>query len=272
MPRVVQCSMVQDLGSPVDLIFSLATHSTVPATSEFLSFSIGGEPVEAQELIDAHGNRFHRVAAGPGLLSIEYQASVEIPSPPQQATEIELLEMQRPSRYAESDVLFSTTRTMFSGLHGFEMLNAIRDYVHTALTYAPDSTKPTDSAVTTLASGRGVCRDFAHVVIALLRAMDVPARYVSCYAPGLIPMDFHAVAEAYIDGAWYVVDATGLTDRTQLVRIATGRDAADCAFLTFRDGNARLQSLQIDAWVQDGTDRIDPATANDDPHALVQIS
>ena len=98
-------------------------------------------------------------------------------------------------------------------------------------------------------TGQGVCRDYAHVVIALLRAMDMPARYAACFAPGLQPMDFHAVAEAYLDGAWYVIDGTRLANRRSLVRIATGRDAADCAFLSYHGGYVGLQRMRVDAWV-----------------------
>ena len=87
------------------------------------------------------------------------------------------------------------------------------------------------------------------MVIALLRAMDMPARYAACYAPGLRPMDFHAVAEAYLDGAWYAIDATRLANRRSLVRIATGRDAADCAFLSYHGGYVGLKRLRVDAWV-----------------------
>ena len=86
-----------------------------------------------------------------------------------------------------------------------------------------------------------MCRDFAHLVIALLRARNVPARLVAVYAPGLQPMDFHAVVEAAIDGEWRVVDATTLAPRQSLVRIATGRDASDTAFLTVQSGRADLR-------------------------------
>jgi transglutaminase-like putative cysteine protease len=82
-------------------------------------------------------------------------------------------------------------------------------------------------------------------VIALLRAIDVPARMVAVYAPGLSPMDFHAVAEAFIDGNWHVVDATGLAPRQSLLRISTGRDAADIAFLTNHWANLTLLDLQV---------------------------
>lgn len=83
----------------------------------------------------------------------------------------------------------------------------------------------------------------------MLRAVNVPARVVAVYAPGLYPMDFHAVAEAYHDGAWYVIDATRLANRRSLVRIATGRDAADCAFLSYHGGHVGLSHMRVDAWV-----------------------
>ena len=115
------------------------------------------------------------------------------------------------------------------------------------MTYSPGLSLGTDSAVTTLMTGQGVCRDYAHVVIALLRAMDIPARYAACYAPGLRPMDFHAVAEAYLDNAWHVIDATRLANRHSLIRIATGRDAADCAFLSFHGANVTMPHLFVNA-------------------------
>ena len=90
---------------------------------------------------------------------------------------------------------------------------------------------------------QGVCRDYAHLVIAMLRARNVPARLVAVYAPGLSPMDFHAVVEAAIDGHWRAVDATTLAPRETLVRISTGRDASDTAFLTVQSGRADLVSV-----------------------------
>jgi transglutaminase-like putative cysteine protease len=95
-----------------------------------------------------------------------------------------------------------------------------------------------------------VCRDYAHLVIALLRAVNVPARLVAIYAPGCYPMDFHAVAEAYVDGMWRVVDATCLAPRQTMVRIATGRDAADTAFLDNHGGGINLTSMNVNAWVE----------------------
>jgi transglutaminase-like putative cysteine protease len=96
--------------------------------------------------------------------------------------------------------------------------------------------------------------------VALLRALGVPARLVAVYAPGLDPMDFHAVAEAWVDDAWHVVDATTLAPRSTLLRIATGRDAADTAFLTVTRGGAALASMEVtataDALPDDDLDRL----------------
>jgi hypothetical protein len=117
-------------------------------------------------------------------------------------------------------------------------------------------------------TGQGVCRDYAHVVISLLRAMDMPARYAACFAPGLQPMDFHAVAEAYHDGAWYVIDATRLANRRSLVRIATGRDAADCAFLSYHGGHVGLAHMRVDAWVMPDAASADGLEGAGRPDAL----
>ena len=93
-------------------------------------------------------------------------------------------------------------------------------------------------------TGAGVCRDYSHLTIALLRALDTPARLVAVYAPGCDPMDFHAVTEVAVDGRWLAVDATTLAPRQSLLRIATGRDAADTAFLTNFGGHLLLESTR----------------------------
>ena len=95
------------------------------------------------------------------------------------------------------------------------------------------------TATDTLLLRRGVCRDFAHVMVSLARASAIPARYVSCYAPGVEPQDLHAIAEVFLSdpatpggGAWYLVDATGIADPAQTVQIGVGRDAADVSFIS----------------------------------------
>ncbi|MEO6534059.1 MAG: transglutaminase family protein, partial [Pseudolysinimonas sp.] len=178
-----------------------------------------------------------------------------------------------PSRYVQSDTLTSFARETFPGLTGHRRDGArlvceVSRWVYERLVYAPDSTSPTGGAVETLASGRGVCRDYAHLTAALLRALDVPARLASVYAPGLSPMDFHAVVEALVvvggREQWVVVDSTRLAPRQSLVRIATGRDATDTAFLTNTLSDIRLLRLQVDATSSEVFD--------DDPDELIALS
>jgi transglutaminase-like putative cysteine protease len=104
-----------------------------------------------------------------------------------------------------------------------------------------------DTAVDTLLAGQGVCRDYAHLTVTLLRALEVPTRLVAVYAPGLSPMDFHAVVEADVDGTWCVVDSTRLAPTSSLVRICSGRDAADTAFLSLFGGLAQFGTMNVTA-------------------------
>ena len=133
-----------------------------------------------------------------------------------------------------------------------ELVTAVVEWVHGRLAYTGGSSGPTDDAVDTLLLGAGVCRDYAHLVRSLLRARDVPARLAAVYAPGLDPMDFHAVVEAWVDGAWRLVDATRLAPRPSLLRIATGRDAADTAFLTTHHGQVRFGTVTVTALAEPG--------------------
>jgi transglutaminase-like putative cysteine protease len=125
--------------------------------------------------------------------------------------------------------------------------SAVVAWVKSEVRYVRGSSNSTDGALRTLVSGKGVCRDFAHLSIGLLRALDIPARCVSTYAPGLSPMDFHAVIEVSVGGEWHVIDATGLAPRQSLLRIATGRDDSDAAFLTVVGGQVNFTSLGVTA-------------------------
>ena len=269
MQRVVTAAIDLEIASCADLVFSLAVARSVPVVSEQLTFTQGGRQYTATEIVDPSGSRLHRLTGEPGPLEIRYEATVHGQSGAMHTSDLETITYLRPSRYCQSDEVFGQARRQFRGLEGHDLLVAVSDFVATSTTYTPGLSQGTDSAVTTLMTGQGVCRDYAHVVIALLRAMDVPARYASCYAPGLRPMDFHAVAEAYLDGAWYVIDATRLANRSTLVRIATGRDAADCAFLSFHGAHVGLEHLRVDAWVEG---EAQPEPAADDPAALVQLA
>jgi transglutaminase-like putative cysteine protease len=200
---------------------------------------------DVDELAGDVGSRTHVLSLEPGRLELTYRAGVCTGTPQPAASTGDLLVATRPSRYAESDRLTGVAATEFGGLRGLPLAEAVRDWVHQRLVYVTGTSRPTDGAVETLLAGAGVCRDYAHLVVALLRALDVPARIASAYAPGLSPMDFHAVAEAWVDGRWVLLDATGLAPRSHMVRIATGRDAADTAWLTTARGQMQLVRLEV---------------------------
>jgi transglutaminase-like putative cysteine protease len=247
MRRTVSSHQELDLRGRTEMVFSIAVSAHWPTESESISFVLDGAPQRPTELVDARGTRLHSLIAGPGRLVVDYAATVGAAPEPAPLNELDRVEYLRPSRYCESDVVTPTARSLFATQTGHELVQAVRDWVAQSIRYTPGVSLATDGAAHSLLARRGVCRDYAHLTIAMLRAKDVPARYASVYAPGLSPMDFHAIAEAYVDGAWWVVDSTGLAPRQSLVRIATGRDAADVAFLTNHWADLFLHNLLITA-------------------------
>ncbi|MFV0374395.1 transglutaminase-like domain-containing protein [Microbacterium sp.] len=284
MHRILTAELDLDLGGSVDLILQISAAHPAPIVHEELMIRDGDRVYTPTEIVDQTGSRLHRVSCDAGGLSIRYRAIVDGAVAPRMTSDLEAITYLRPSRYCQADEVFAQARRQFGGLQGLDLITAVGDFVASSTTYTPGLSHGTDSAVTTLMTGQGVCRDYAHVVIALLRAMDVPARYAACYAPGLRPMDFHAVAEAYVDGQWYVIDATRLAHRASLVRIATGRDAADCAFVSYYGGELALRHLAVDAVLSPASTPTTIPTASaptpapttplapDDPAALVQLA
>jgi transglutaminase-like putative cysteine protease len=150
-----------------------------------------------------------------------------------------------PSRYCQSDRLRQQAVDLFGDLQDTHSLVAgISDWIFDHVAYRSGTSNEQSSAIDTLERREGVCRDFAHLGIALCRSMNIPARYVTCYSHRLEPPDFHAVFEAFIDDMWYVFDPTRLAPLNGLVRIATGRDAADAAVCTIF-GNPMLNSIRV---------------------------
>jgi transglutaminase-like putative cysteine protease len=251
MRRTVTTRLDLDIDGRTNMVFSIAASADARFEREQLSFVLDGVPIEATELVDDHGTRLHQLISGAGRMVVDYSAEVVSHALPLPANDIDLITFLRPSRYCESDSLTPTARSEFAGLTGHDLLGAVTMWVWERLRYVPGSSLPTDGAEQTLLARRGVCRDYAHLVIALLRALDVPARMVAVYAPGLSPMDFHAVAEAWVDGAWWAVDATRLAPRQSMLRISTGRDAADIAFLTNHWADLTLTGLGVLAIVDE---------------------
>lgn len=148
------------------------------------------------------------------------------------------------SRYCPSHTFERFVAGEFPGLSGGALVGAMAAYVQRHFRYVAGVSNQATTAVDTFVSREGVCRDYAHVMIALARAALIPARIASVYAPGVSPPDFHAVCEVFLGDAWHMVDATGMASAADMAKIAIGRDAADVAFLT-SFGFAWLNSQEI---------------------------
>ena len=250
MKRTVTADITATVSEPAHLVWAVGVADHPGLVEETLEVRVGDEAVEVREVAAAHGGRLHVVPEAPaGDLTLSYRAEVEGRSEPDEASELDLIAYRNPSRYADSDRLAHVAGAHFRGLAGAELVHGIRDWVSTSLAYKSGSSRVTDSAVDSYLARAGVCRDFAHLVVTFLRARGLPARLAAVYAPGLSPMDFHAVAEVHVDGCWQVVDATGLAPRASLLRIATGRDAADTAFLNVLGGRVALGRMDVTAVV-----------------------
>jgi transglutaminase-like putative cysteine protease len=260
MRRTVSCQVLATITATTDLVLGVAV-ATGAATTETLSVTVDGVDTPVTEVPAEHGTRLHVAHdVRPGSLSVMYDAIVDGHALRSELTELDRLKYLRPSRYCESDRLAAFARFEFRDLAGKDLIDAISSWVGMRIAYVSGSSRSTDGAVATLLAREGVCRDFAHLVIATLRACDTPARLASVYAPGLDPMDFHAVTEAVVDGQWIVVDPTLLAPRTTLLRIATGRDAADTAFLSANGDSLTLDDLKVTAAI-DGVLPADDITA-----------
>jgi transglutaminase-like putative cysteine protease len=188
-------------------------------------------------------NRYFRLNVTPGNLQISYRATVELShhySDPNSVFEVQpadlplsVLRYLYPSRYCQSDRLLRFVAAEFGDLvPGYSRVTAICNWIYDNVLYLSGSSNSLTSACDTAVERVGVCRDFAHLGIAFCRALNIPARFVSGYAYGLNPPDFHAWFEAYLGGRWYLFDPTRLVPQKGLIRVGTGRDAADVSFAT----------------------------------------
>jgi len=158
---------------------------------------------------------------------IEYQAMENVPVVELDGAVIPYL---FPSRYCQSDKLFRLAYHKFGKIKNvYAQVLAVSDWIYHNVEYLSGSTNAQTSAFDTITERAGVCRDFAHLGITLCRAVNIPARYFTGYAYQLSPPDFHACFEAYISGKWIIFDPTRLAPLNGLVKIGTGRDAADAA-------------------------------------------
>ncbi|MEQ1499576.1 MAG: transglutaminase family protein [Novosphingobium sp.] len=251
----VYCELAYSFSRPTDVLMQIEA-AQLPE-QRVLHSGLGLSPVAHFSRVAGHDDVGERIWLRVERdLVVDYTAEIEIsraPEPEAFSTLSEtpphllpgdVVDYLMPSRFCQSDLFERFVEGEFAGLSGGARIMAIRDWIAGAFTYGPSATIGHASAVDSLLARRGVCRDFAHVLITLARAASIPARYVSVYAPDVAPPDFHAVAEVYLGGSWHLLDATGMAGPTEIAKIGVGRDAADVAFLsTF--GDTRLVNLKV---------------------------
>jgi transglutaminase-like putative cysteine protease len=216
--------------------------------------SVGDERWETgtphHSYVDQYGNRCERFELEAGGSQIVYEAHLLVSSPDDviepDARETPVAELPddvfsfiMPSRFCLPDELGHEAWERFGELNaGWSRVQAIVDYVHSALEFTPGASNPWTTAADAYRAGQGVCRDYAHLAITFCRAMNIPARYVFGYIPDIgvpvpvEPMDFAAWFEVYLDGRWYAFDARNNTPRIGRVVVGRGRDAIDVALIT----------------------------------------
>lgn len=207
---------------------------------------------------ERNGNRFVRLDAPKGVLSVNYHAKIELTpvTVPLHLAEAavsnvpdDALRYLMPSRYCESDMLSRAAQQLFGHLpRGLSRVRAIESWLYESIDYLPGFSDATTTAQQVFVQRAGVCRDFAHLGIALCRALNIPARlvvgYIKFEAP---PQDFHAVFEAWLDDRWVLFDGTHMAPTDRLVRVGTGRDAKDVAFATiFGEVQMLRKALTVD--------------------------
>ncbi|WP_332743541.1 transglutaminase-like domain-containing protein [Hydrogenophaga sp.] len=208
--------------------------------------------------------RILRLTASPGPLHLRYRATLDIVHHVAQPDSVfetpisqlppEALTYIYPSRYCQSDCVTAMANDLFGQMPpGYRRVQAIQHWVQSQVTFESGTSNSMTSALDTLNDHKGVCRDFAHLMIALCRALNIPARFTTAIDfgadPALGPTDFHAYVEAYIGHRWYIFDPSGTAIPMGFVRIGTGRDAADASFATIF-GNVATHAPRIDISAQ----------------------
>lgn len=239
--------LIYEVLAPTDFIFNV--HAAMTPQQKVLSEGVTLMPdvpfvVEREP---ATGNRLLRTRGEPGPFRVRYEGHVEVDhhlaepdgivGGPISALPASVLRYLWPSRYCQTDHVQAMAWREFGHMApGFAQAQAVTEWVRSRIRFQIGTSGVSTSALETYNQGAGVCRDFAHLTIALLRALNYPTRFVTGVDygadPSLGPPDFHSYAEAFIGERWWLFDATGISPLTGLIRIGTGRDAADVAFAT----------------------------------------
>lgn len=233
--------------SPTDFVFVIQPTNTPYQRVTWESLAIEPDLPVDEEIHGHPANRHLRLHSEPGALRVKYDAIVDLvhhfalPADLRETPIAELpasvLQYIYPSRYCQSDRLMDVARSEFGSMQpGYQRVEAIRQWVQSRTRFQVGSSHPGTSALDTYQCGTGVCRDFAHLMISVCRALNIPARFATGVDygadPAMGPTDFHCYVEAYLGDRWYLFDPSGITPRMGLLRIGTGRDASDVAFAT----------------------------------------
>ena len=260
----VGCNLAYETTVPTPVLFVLKPRleGRVLVMAEKLSFGIG---LPSYEFQDSHGNITYRSILMPGRNEIRHDALVAVSSLPDNREVLnqivpvsqlppEVLRYTLPSRYCDSDKLLDLAWKNFGQItNPLQRVQTICDWVHNNIEYRFGSGRADLSASEVIGRHYGVCRDFAHAAIALCRAFNLPARYVTGHLPDIgfidpgTPMDFHAYCEVYLGNEWFTFDPRFNVPRIGRVKVAHGADAVDGAFATIY-GEANLAHFEVWAY------------------------
>jgi transglutaminase-like putative cysteine protease len=236
--------------APSDYVFIIQPTNTPYQRVTWEQLVIDPAVPAEEELHAAAGtpaNRHLRVRVEPGQFKLRYDAIVDLVhhfALPADLREVPIAELPAsvlqyiyPSRYCQSDRLLDVARQEFGTLNpGYDRVEAIRKWVQDRTKFQIGSSHAGTSALETFECRNGVCRDFAHLMITMCRALNIPARLATGIDygadPSLGPTDFHCYVEAYLGDRWFLFDPSGISPRMGLIRIGTGRDASEVAFAT----------------------------------------
>ena len=241
MRIAIQCHIDYDLPGSTSVILQLEAAMVPEQTVEEARIELS--PTEHFARVPAHDTIGERILLrATNRLIVDYRATVAIervcadlvtlPAVDLHLLPGETIQYLFGSQYCPVLPFLRFVQSEFGETEGGARIVAIRDFVHDKLAYVAGSSDAETTALDTFVRRAGVCRDYAHLVVALARASNIPARLASVYAPGVKPPDFHAVAEVFVGGSWQMVDATGMASENSMAKIGVGRDAADVAFLT----------------------------------------
>ena len=241
-----------DVPAPLAFVAQLRVHSSRAADllePDAVHIEHSSGEIASHEYSDSYGNICTRFLAPQGHLRLLNSTLIEdsgLPDPvawgareiPPQELPDDVLCFLLNSRYCEVDQLSAIAVELFGDIApGWGRVQAICDWVQTKVTFNYGMTRPTKTALDVFTERVGVCRDFQHLAVTFCRCLNIPARYIAGYlgdigVPLRLPMDFSAWFEVYLDHKWWAFDARNNIPRIGRVLMATGRDAADVAFLT----------------------------------------